>query len=266
MGLLDRLPFKKKPRADTRDVRLAMVTLAQAAAPRAADFQRALADVWPHHPPVRKTTEQEGTLGLELGPTTVMLGLMPASIPWRDLELVAHSAFDWPEATEVLQAHRAHVVVSALGPPGDKVDGAMLLTRVTAAVALQEGATGVYWGEAPQVSSAQTFVEAARAMSREQLPLHQWLGFPMQRTSEGRVSLATSGMRALGFMELEFVEQRAEAAVLVDRAFNVAHYLLDRGPVLKDGDTVGLSAEERIRVRHAPSVLDPPRTVYRLEL
>jgi len=67
-------------------------------------------------------------------------------------------------------------------------------------------------------------------------------------------------------MELEVVASRAKAATLVDRAFNFTHYLLDHGPVLKDGDTIGLSAEERLRVRHLPSVVDPSREVYRVEL
>lgn len=267
MGLLDRLPFRKRRAAQERQLRLAMVTLAEPAPLDAAALERALEDVWPHHPPVRERTPKEGTLGFRLGSATVMLGLMPAPIPWRDLELVAATAFAWPEAAQVLQAHTAHHVVSLTDGPSDCVESSMWLTRLTAAVALQPGATGVYWGEAPQVSSAQAFVAAARAMTRERLPLHQWLGFQMQRTPDGqRLSLATTGMRALGSMELELVEQQADAALLVERAYDVAHHLLEHGAVLKDGDSVGPSAEARVRVRHAPSVLNPQRTVYRLEL
>ena len=64
----------------------------------------------------------------------------------------------------------------------------------------------------------------------------------------------------------KLVAMREKPATLVDRAFNFAHYLLDRGPVLKDGDTIGLSAQERFRIRHVPSAADPTRTVYRIEL
>ncbi|WP_414639328.1 DUF4261 domain-containing protein [Archangium sp.] len=42
--------------------------------------------------------------------------------------------------------------------------------------------------------------------------------------------------------------------------------MFDHGPVLNDGDTIGLSADERLRIRHLPSAVDPSRKVYRIEL
>ena len=50
----------------------------------------------------------------------------------------------------------------------------------------------------------------------------------------------------------------------VGEIFNFAHYLLDHGAVLKDGDTIGLSANQTIRVRHLVSNWDEGHRVYRL--
>jgi len=46
---------------------------------------------------------------------------------------------------------------------------------------------------------------------------------------------------------------------------NIATYLIEQGPVIADGNTVGGSEEERVVVRHAPSMIDRPGLVYRLE-
>jgi hypothetical protein len=42
-------------------------------------------------------------------------------------------------------------------------------------------------------------------------------------------------------------------------------YLLENGPVLMDGQTIGMSAEQQIRIRHCPSIFGHPGQVIRLE-
>lgn len=217
--------------------------------------------------PRAKELRQEGdTLSFELDGAAVTLTLMRAPIPWGDLEGPARAAWHWPEATERLTTHRAHVIVAVLAPGMDRISTMLLLTRVVAAVAATTDASGVYWGEGPVVNAPDDFVEEAKRTSREQLPLYLWLAFQLSRNPDGTFTLATSGMRSFGFMELELVAMREKPATLVDRAFNFAHYLLDHGPVLKDGDTIGLSAHERFRIRHVPSAVDPSRMVFRIEL
>ena len=41
-------------------------------------------------------------------------------------------------------------------------------------------------------------------------------------------------------------------------------YVLDKGIVLKDGDTIGASEEEKIEISHVPSFCDDKCTVVRL--
>ena len=57
-----------------------------------------------------------------------------------------------------------------------------------------------------------------------------------------------TSMKAFGLMELETVAPRARADDVLDRMFNAAHYLCDRGPVLQHGHTFGLSANEKIQI------------------
>ena len=51
---------------------------------------------------------------------------------------------------------------------------------------------------------------------------------------------------------------------LFESVSNIAHYLIQSGPVIADGNTVGGSEEERLLVRHRPSMINPNRLVYKI--
>jgi len=67
-------------------------------------------------------------------------------------------------------------------------------------------------------------------------------------------------------MDLEISRWNVEPGAARESAWNVAHYLLDQGPVLNDGDSIGFDLDEKIRIRHLPSMWVPEKTVIRLEL
>ena len=46
---------------------------------------------------------------------------------------------------------------------------------------------------------------------------------------------------------------------------NIICYLLEKGPVLKDGETLGMTAEQKIRIRHCKSSFGHPGQILRLE-
>ena len=47
--------------------------------------------------------------------------------------------------------------------------------------------------------------------------------------------------------------------------YDVSVYLLEMGPVIADGDTVGQKRGECIEIRYAPSFRNEDETVYRVE-
>ena len=66
-------------------------------------------------------------------------------------------------------------------------------------------------------------------------------------------------------MELEAQNSPEPPGKLRERFFNTACYLLENGPVIRDGDTVGDSAEDKIKVVYADSAFGNPKKVMRLE-
>ena len=53
--------------------------------------------------------------------------------------------------------------------------------------------------------------------------------------------------------EIEHEPSGRDIGQVLNRVANFAGYLIERGSVIGDGDTIGSSAEERITVRHATS-------------
>jgi hypothetical protein len=248
--------------------RMAMVALSKPVLPDLEKLVKVYDEHWPDQPPLTAGAAEpsSGTLSLRTSDVEFNVGLLPMAIPWAELSGPAETAWHWPEAAAVLEKHSAHLVVTASTSAPDVIDLMLALTRVVAAVALSTPALGIYWRGATQVHDVQPFVDEAKTASRERLPLYLWLRFGLVGEEDGTTSLHTTGLADVADMEIEFPHAHLDPETLVDRAFNIAHYLLDNGPVLKDGDTIGISAAERLDIRHAPSMFDAQRRVYSLTL
>jgi hypothetical protein len=145
-----------------------------------------------------------------------------------------------------------------------------VLTRFMAAVLCCQGCCGVYWGESSLLHKPETFVELAQDIREDAFPTMLWINFILMGGSQPRtVSIFTIGMANFGMMELEVVDSPIELSELHERLCDLAGYLITShqakgGPIIKDGETFGWSAQEQFRVRHEASQFGVPGKVYRL--
>lgn len=206
------------------------------------------------------------TLSLRSGETSLSITLIAEPLAWTELEGPCETAWHFPQARKRLSAQNAHLSFQVEGETRSSIELMLTLTRLVAATALCTSALGVYVPSAMQVHNIKDFVREAEQATPAQLPLYLWLRFGLVREEDGSTSLYTTGMVELELMEVEIPHTKLDPQTLVDRAFNVAHYLLERGPVLEDGHTVGISADDKFMVKHAPSMLDEGRLVYQLSV
>ena len=158
-----------------------------------------------------KTVEaQESTLTFPFGDNTAAVALVPAPIPWSNLEGPCETAWWWPEAGARMRGHNSHLLVGLGGEGGDAVRRSLALTHLTAAVAAHVDAAGIYWGGGGLVHDPQVFLEEARSASPENLPLHLWIDFRIEANDDGTLRLFTTGMKALDKMEIEIPRSRHE--------------------------------------------------------
>lgn len=228
-----------------------------------ADFHES----WPDHPKPKKSEGKEDTISFGVGDDCVMLGVMPAPIPWDDLEGPCETSWLWPEAKAVLRKHTDHIIVTVMSEDEDPVERAKLLTRVCASVlATCDEALGVYWGDAALVNSSKTFRDFTHeTLAEDGLPVYLWVDFRAGKAEDGRTAGFTHGLAALGHREFETESASDTPGDLRERLSALAQYVLENGPVIKDGNTVGGDEYEKIRVELVSSAFGNPKKVLRLE-
>jgi hypothetical protein len=96
-------------------------------------------------------------------------------------------------------------------------------------------------------------------------PLYLWVDLRAVRNDDGTTGLFTTGLTPLGHVEIEIPRIKMQPGELREWLLNIMYYLLEKGPVLKHGETIGMTAEQKIRIRHAPSSFGHEGKVIRLE-
>ena len=202
--------------------------------------------------------KEKGTLVFEHAGCIVAIGLMPAPIPGNDLDGPVATSWLWPEAAEEIGKQRGHLIVTVIDKSEamSPVELRKLLTQVTASVvATTEAVLCVYWPEAGQLIEPDLFVEMARGMLPDTVPLPLWVDFRVGLVDqESGLSYGfTDGLEKLGLMELVTQNASEPPGELRERLINIADYLLDNGMVIQDGHTLGEDASETITARYGPS-------------
>ena len=193
------------------------------------------------------------------------IALVRAPISFSELSDPCAAAWYWPEAADMLKQQRGHLLITASSKSTDAIELMLALTRVVASVAQCVPALGIFLSGAKQVHKVEDFVSEAEGATRELLPLYLWVRFTLNNERDGSTTLYTTGLADLELMEVEFPLAQLDPQTLMDRAFNIAHYLLDHGAVLAHGHTIGISNDEKFKVSHAPALHDPGRLVYQLK-
>jgi Domain of unknown function (DUF4261) len=198
--------------------------------------------------------------GQQIG--TTALSLMPAPIPWTELESACARSWHWPEAAAVLQPHTRHWVIY-VHAKSDPAYASAIAVRITCALLDQPGVLGIYVGSAGLVHSAE-FWRANLDSEENACAADLWVHFAMEAYPDGTTSLRTQGLDNFGVMEIEMIRSSKPYEEMYERARELAGYLIYEGPVLADGHTVGRTADEKIIVRHEPSAYAPNEMVHRI--
>lgn len=177
-----------------------------------------------------------------------------APIPsgWEPLASRARPFF--AEAHEVCAQHRAHLIVSAMGIEHSRLQTARYTTAaVDAIVHAYPEAVAVIWDLAV-VQPRRAYETAGHEALGKYLPFPLWIGIHSFRDERTNVVAMTIGLRHFVGREIEIEGPTAEISTIHQKLIGLIEYTLTRVSPIKDGDTVGVSERERIRVRHCRSI------------
>ena len=177
---------------------------------------------------------------------------MPVPVPRDEVAGPASTALLWPNAQADLEGYGAHYVLF-VSKSASHLDAFQVLTRMAAAVAQATNALGVYMGGAGMVVRRDLFVEMAQEL---ELPVPLWIDFRCGGTEDGKTALFTVGLEQFEQMEIEIPASAKGCGDLRLWTMNLAGWLIETRPTIKPGETVGLTADERILVQHSRSMID----------
>lgn len=246
---------------------IALVALSTSTLPDAAEVGDELRRLAPDAPPPNIAGRTNGafTLAWESG-ATANVTLVDRPIPWQRLEGPCATAWYWPEATDALRPHPAHLFVTLLDDARRASDTSFRLTRLLVATAARSPAVGLVWGASGAVHEPSAFAELATRSTPTDLPLNLWIDFRVyELDGEEGFGFFTTGMEALGRRELEVPRYTGDPQNLVAAAYNIAHYAIEKDATLKDGEVIGLPDESQVTIREDRSMVDPDQEVTRLE-
>lgn len=190
------------------------------------------------------------------------VALMPAPVPNGEADAAAsRSMAAFSRKYGPPPPHVAHLVVTT---QADASPASLLQhTRVVAAAASAYGAIAIYEGNAGATHPTEFYLDVVTSDAR---PLMVWTGISIAQQGD-RTSILTLGLHnMLGIPDLLVSAGKGRGNDALMFAFDMASYVIGRGEPLPDGDTVGRTAEEKIRVRYVASPIDPARQVVQLDL
>lgn len=193
------------------------------------------------------------------------VALMPAPVPNGEADDAARFSVGSFGTGWTLPPHAAHLVVTApTDPATPPVENLSRFTSFVAAVARASGSVAVYWGNAGATHGAEFFTSIASEQGvTPRMVL--WTGVSIARDSN-RLSLLSLGMGQLNLPDLLLSAPASAANDALAAFFDLLGYVASRGEAIPDGDTVGRTAEERLKVRYVASPIDRSRKVWSVEL
>lgn len=253
---------------DEMPVKIAMVMARETTMPTEAAVIAAIESRWPDLPVVagwlsdNSSTEESSAIFFNVDGQNVAAMAMPAPIPWADLEFPASQSFLWPDATQDLQTHDSHIVVSVISEAGGLEQARVLTQAMAGIIDATPGSLGVYQGDASLVVPAPLHQDLA-AMLPETNPLFLWINF-LVGVDGDRVYGFTAGMDSLGGLDVESNDSTDGPGEFRGRMHDLCAYVLEQEATINSGDTIGQVEDEWIRVLHGPSSFGLDRTVMQL--
>lgn len=259
--LLSVLDCPKASESDSRSA-VSIVLLSEAKLPDAKQFRNTLAKRVGGRLDVSEVERaDEEAIVLRAGANIVLVRLVRTPVPEELIKDLCVNAWYWRQACEETSKHRAQAVVGVMQPSLDKLDTRLLLTDAVASV-MTDNAIASYW--LASLQSREAFLRQSAKISRDAPPVWLWVNFRLTNDVEKGLSISTSGMDQLDLREIEAKDVNRPGRDVFMLLHGMAQYLASRGPVIKDGETIGESPRLNIRVNQGPSYWRDGLTVYRV--
>lgn len=184
----------------------------------------------------------------EIDGLNAMAGFVEAPVPNGEAEYWAQGNYMWKDGVDVVKTHKAQLIISVFGQTDDIITKSMLFVKLAATAMKQKNAIAFYNdGAVFPPDMYRTFCEPM--MKNGEFPLLNLVWFGIYG-NEVETGIYTYGLRRLGKEEIEVYVPRETADLNEIRVFaaNVADYVINENVTLRDGETIGFTAEQKLPI------------------
>jgi hypothetical protein len=245
MGLFSFFKKDKSTEANPNSTILGMILLKKANSLNMEGVLDELQKKWEID--IQNTDSDDETAIINIDGYKVAIGNISAPIPTDEVKTAAAYNYFWTDAVEQTSKHEGHIILSIMNSGRNPIQENILFSKVAAAVMNNSKSIGIYIGSRTLVLSKDFYLTNLEMMTEDSLPLYLWVYFGL-RSENGRHSVYTYGLTDFGKKEMEIVESVKDLEELSEIMYNMSHYVIAYNVTLKDGETIGMSAEQKLQI------------------
>ena len=184
------------------------------------------------------------TLGNSENKGLLAVGMIGSPVPNGEAEYHAQFNYMWKDAQAVTATHRAHIIVTVMGFP-DAEAGGIAFAKALAVLCKSDNTLGVYYNDT--VVEPRFMLAASEMLRQDQFPMLCLIWFGLGRSDKG-ISAYTVGLTKFGKDEIEIVDCDKPAAEIRNFLLDITAYVLGEDVILHDGETIGFTNEQRLKI------------------
>lgn len=193
-----------------------------------------------------KETDNEVSV-MKINGYNIIIANVPTAIPGEEIKNTAEYNYLWKNGREEAPKHKGHVILSIMNAGENSIKENLLFNQIAASILENSKSIGIYIGGRTLLLEKDFYLANSETMSEDDLPLYNWIYFGL-RQENGKQSVYTYGLADFGKTEMEIVNSKKELQELSELMYNLAHYVVASDVTIKDGETIGISAEQKLKI------------------
>lgn len=182
----------------------------------------------------------------------IAVSFMPGPVPEEEVVYHAQSNYMWKDGVETVKKHQAHLLVAVMGKAISPLEAGTLLVKTVTSCCRQAGVLGIYANET--VYQPELYLDFAGLMEKDLLPLCNLVWFGLYGGEKG-ICGYTCGLQGLGYDEIEILDSTAQPSEVRDFLMDIAGYVLTEDVTLRDGETIGFTADQKLPITLSQGVM-----------
>ncbi len=208
---------------------------------------------------INDETYEKNVIVSDVDNLKLAVSFMDVPVPNGEADYYAGANYMWQDAPSVVKTHTAQILIAVLGE-GEEIEKGKLFTKAVSSALKQENALCVYTDGA--VHPVDFYIGFSGMINDDELPIFNWIWFGLYRTQE-RAGIYTYGMHKFNKDEIEVYvdDSNADLNKIRDFTSSMVDYVLSYDVVLKDGETIGFSAEQKLAITRSDGVALEGQTI-----